>query len=340
MTNLATENTSKEIAAITEENVMTLLFGDKEVKPTQTEVLLFIELCKSQGLNPWLREVHLIKYAANQPASVVVGKDAFMQRANLIPTFDGMSAGVIVQRDKSIEYIEGSFAIAGVDVLLGGWAKVFHKDKTVPTYQAVSLKEYHSGQSTWLKMPLTMIRKVAMVQTLREAFPHHFTGMYDASEMQQAVVGADIVSETGQTVTPETVTIPANIQIPDVVIEEETRECPVHEGQLFERFQWANGPVRYRHSDGVHPADADKRFAGKNKWCYEDCKEVLAALSQAKSQPKGEPSLEKQLEDRRDEQAKAMEQEVEQATNVIEATQVIDMDYDKPEPMQPPMELN
>ena len=328
MTNLVPIVKSKEIAPLTEENVMSLLFGDKAVKPTPTEVRLFIELCIAQGLNPWLREAHLIKYSKDAPASIVVGKDAFMQRANTIPTFDGMSAGVIVQHNKAIEYVDGSFAIPNVDVLLGGWATVFHKDREHPTHQSVSLKEYHSGQSTWSKMPLTMIRKVAMVQALREAFPHQFTGMYDASEMQQAVVDVDIVSETGQAVKPESIAIPDNIQIPDAVVNEELRECPIHEGQAFERYQYMNQPVRYRHQNGVHPDDADKRWAGKRKWCYED------AL------PKQEElSLEQQLEDRRNEQAEAMEQEIEQATNVIEASLVIDMD-DQEEPMQPPMNIN
>lgn len=35
----------------------------------------------------------------------------------------------------------------------------------------------------WVKMPATMIRKVALVQGLREAFPDKFQGMYDQSEM-------------------------------------------------------------------------------------------------------------------------------------------------------------
>ena len=37
----------------------------------------------------------------------------------------------------------------------------------------------------WAKMPATMIRKVAIVSALREAFPDKFQGMYDQSEMGQ-----------------------------------------------------------------------------------------------------------------------------------------------------------
>lgn len=36
---------------------------------------------------------------------------------------------------------------------------------------------------TWAKMPATMIRKVALVQALREAFPEDFQGMYAPEEM-------------------------------------------------------------------------------------------------------------------------------------------------------------
>lgn len=48
---------------------------------------------------------------------------------------------------------------------------------------SVSLKEYNTGKASWLKMPATMIRKVAIVQALREAFPSELGGMYDSSEM-------------------------------------------------------------------------------------------------------------------------------------------------------------
>ena len=43
-------------------------------------------------------------------------------------------------------------------------------------------------------MPATMIRKVALVQVLREAFPGTFGGLYDRSEMDQAM---DVEYEVG-----------------------------------------------------------------------------------------------------------------------------------------------
>ncbi len=283
--NIVPVTESKDITPITEENIMDLLFGDKAVKPTHAEVRMFIELCIARGLNPWTREAHLIKYAANQPASIVVGKDAFMQRANIIPTFDGMTAGVIVKRGDTIEQIEGAFAVNGVDTLLGGWARVFHKDRSVPTYAAVSISEYSSGQSTWTKMPLTMIRKVAVVHALREAFPLDFTGMYDASEMQQAVVSVDLVAETGQAVIPEKVTLPPNIQVSPPPEPEAGTECPLHAGEFFEFIDGFGGkPGEWKHKNGLHP-DGPEPWAGKNRWCKQASKEVQSAMDQAATQP-------------------------------------------------------
>jgi very-short-patch-repair endonuclease len=108
---------------------------------------------------------------------------------------------------------------------------------------------------------------------------------------------------------PESVPVSTDaIQFP-FVEHVEARECPIHEGQVFERFQYQTQPARYRHSNGVHPDDADKRWAGKNKWCYEDSKEVVAAKSATSSQPSAEPelSLQDPLREGADEQATAVD---------------------------------
>ena len=40
--------------------------------------------------------------------------------------------------------------------------------------------------SQWKSKPATMIRKVAVVQALREAFPEDFGGLYSEEELSQA----------------------------------------------------------------------------------------------------------------------------------------------------------
>lgn len=151
-------------------------------KVTDKEVAMFINLCKYQGLNPFVREAYLIKYDDKSPAQTVVGKDAFTRRAAQIPECNGWQAGVAVVGAKN-EYIEreGTIVLPG-EKLVGGWCTV-EREQWKPFKVTVDIKEYNTGKSMWAKMPATMIRKVAIVQALRESFPDKFQGMYDQSEI-------------------------------------------------------------------------------------------------------------------------------------------------------------
>ena len=150
---------------------------------TNQEVLMFIELCKAQHLNPFIREAYLIKFG-NSPANIVVGKDVFVKRAYRNPNFEGMKAGIVILKaDGSMEYREGSLK-APKETLIGGWCEVYVKDMKFPIRSEVSMEEYSKGQSTWKQMPAVMIRKCAMVTALREAFPEDLQGMYDAAEIR------------------------------------------------------------------------------------------------------------------------------------------------------------
>ena len=64
------------------------------------------------------------------------------------------------------------------DNLVGGWARVYRKNFKVPVEVFVSREEYDKKQSTWNAMPATMIRKTALVNALREAFPEDLGNMY------------------------------------------------------------------------------------------------------------------------------------------------------------------
>jgi len=67
---------------------------------------------------------------------------------------------------------------------------VFRENWREPLHVEVSLSEYMKKNSegkptrAWAEMPATMIRKVALVQALREAFPDKYQGLYDAAEIQ------------------------------------------------------------------------------------------------------------------------------------------------------------
>jgi phage recombination protein Bet len=163
-----------------------LVSGGAQV--TDQEIVMFINLCKFQQLNPFLREAYLIKYSASEPATMVTGKDTFTKRAQKNKMFRGFKAGVITEKAGKINYRDGSMVIKG-ETLVGGWAEIYVEGWTVPLRNEVSFDEYCAKNAKgepnrqWRRMPGTMIRKVALVQALREAFPQDFQGMYDSAEM-------------------------------------------------------------------------------------------------------------------------------------------------------------
>lgn len=174
---------------LTPETVKAYLVSGNRDLVTMQEVVMFMNLCRFQHLNPWLKEAYLIKYSQNDPAALVTGKDAFLKRAEGETNYDGFKAGIIVQDEESGEviYRDGSFKLPG-ESLVGGFAEVFRKDRDHSFRSEVSFEEYAARKkdgslnSQWSKKPTTMIRKVALVQALREAFPGTLGGMYSAEE--------------------------------------------------------------------------------------------------------------------------------------------------------------
>lgn len=163
-----------------------LVSGDAD-KVTTQEIVMFINLCKYQNLNPFLREAYLIKYGSS-PATIVTGKTAFEKRAARNDKYKGFDAGVVVwNEDTGLENRSGTLVLDD-EKLVGGWAEVYVDGFEKPVKAVVSLNEYigrkKDGQvnSQWATKPATMIRKVAKMQALREAFPDNFEGMYIAEE--------------------------------------------------------------------------------------------------------------------------------------------------------------
>ena len=155
---------------------------------TDADVAGFLALCQARGLNPLARDAYLVKYG-DGPASTIVSKDFYVRTATQQPTFKGMRAGVVVvTRDGELVEREGALVGGQTERLVGGWAEVHDSRWTVPMRAVVGRDEYDSGRSLWKSKPATMIRKVALVQALREAYPAQFAGLYDAAEMDRAEI--------------------------------------------------------------------------------------------------------------------------------------------------------
>ncbi|CAM3185830.1 phage recombination protein Bet [Lactococcus hircilactis] len=153
------------------------------------ELILLINLCKQNNMNPFMKEVYFIKYG-NQAAQIVVSRDFYRKRAFQNPNFDGVEVGVIVLNKEGIlEHNEGTFKTKDQE-LVGAWARVHLKNTEIPIYVAVSYDEYvqmkdgHPNKM-WTDKPCTMLGKVAESQALRMAFPAEFSGTYGEEEFPE-----------------------------------------------------------------------------------------------------------------------------------------------------------
>jgi len=151
-----------------------------------SEIVMFLTTCKYLRLNPFLREIYLVKYSFNDPASIVISKEALLKRAKRNPRYAGHETGILTDEKNN---------------LIGAWAKVYVKGYEKPIYVDVDLEEYiqrkKDGTPTrfWKEKPKTMIKKVALCQALREAFPDELGGVYAAEEigMSEDELSKDII---------------------------------------------------------------------------------------------------------------------------------------------------
>jgi phage recombination protein Bet len=133
---------------------------------------IFLYTSQALGLNPLLNEIACVTYKdrdGSSTMSIQVMRDGFLTIAHRSGKFAGLESGV--NEDGERKY---------------GWAKVYHKDFTVPLYQEADFSEYSTGRNLWLSKPNTMIKKVAESMALRKAF--NVNGVYAPEEMEKEVI--------------------------------------------------------------------------------------------------------------------------------------------------------
>ncbi len=162
---------NEEEISLTPEDVRKYISTDERV--TDKEVYMFMKLCQAQKLNPFVREAYLIKYGSS-PANMVTGKETFLKRAEANKNFDGYE---LTDEGKVPEY--------------SVTCKVYRKNLAHPITVTVDYKEYVGTNSKgeinrmWKSKPKTMLRKVALMQALRETFPIALGGLYEETELDQ-----------------------------------------------------------------------------------------------------------------------------------------------------------
>jgi phage recombination protein Bet len=180
-----------------QERNITVTFDDVKnsicPRATDQEVVIFLKMCQSLNLNPWERDIFMVKYG-DEPASYIVASQAYLKAAEACPEFDGYEAGILIESDGEVKQREGAFLLdKEQNRLVGGYAKVYRKDRQHAFYNSVNIKECakytKEGKLTrfWSSMPATMIRKVALARALREAFPTRLGGMVSDAEYYEEI---------------------------------------------------------------------------------------------------------------------------------------------------------
>jgi phage recombination protein Bet len=150
---------------------------------TDTELELFSIICERTGLDPFSRQIYVVKRKNNKTGrddiTIQTGIDGF----RLIASRTGLHMGT---PDTEFEYDKDENLIKAT-VIVYKWNE---KSQTKCEFTATAyLTEYMpSGNLNfmWQKMPRVMLEKCAEAKALRKAFPQELSGLYESSEMDQA----------------------------------------------------------------------------------------------------------------------------------------------------------
>lgn len=145
---------------------------------TESEKLQFIEIAQAFHLNPFKRETHVVVYGEGEyrRLSIITGYEVYLKRAERTGKLDGWRAWIEGQGDDMK---------ACVEIHRKDWANPFTHE--VYWREAVQKKRDGTPSSFWTKQPKFQLKKVAISQGFRLAFPDELGGLpYDASELPDA----------------------------------------------------------------------------------------------------------------------------------------------------------
>lgn len=172
---------------------------------TNQELYLYMGICKSRGLNPFIRDCYLIKYSQGDNAAIVVSIDYYRKRARAQRDCRGWKVGIILINKKGeIERREGCLLLQGEE-LAGAWFEAKPEGWDVPMRKEINLAPYikrtRDGKVTafWKeeKQP-EQIAKVVESQGLRATWPDEFQGLYVDAERESMEAQQELDNAIGK----------------------------------------------------------------------------------------------------------------------------------------------
>ena len=144
----------------------------------------FIQTALANDLNPFKREIHIAVYGegSSRKVSIITGYQNYLKRAERTGKLDGWQAR-----------IEGNAnqMKAVVEIFRKDWSHSFLHE--VYWEEAVQKKKDGTPTQFWAKQPRFQLRKVAMAQAFRLAFPDELGGLpYESSELPETSTGQEI----------------------------------------------------------------------------------------------------------------------------------------------------
>jgi len=178
MENTAVAIKNNQLPAVSEEVIIDYL-KSMGLNVNDEQAKKFIHIAKSFGLNPFKREIYAIPYGKSW--NIIVGYEVYIKRAERSGKLAGWRA-----------WTEGNIK----DGSLKGCVEIRRKDWDEPFYHEVYFDEYNQGNTMWNKKPRTMIKKVAIAQGFRLAFPDELAGMpYTADEIDENEIQTEVVEQ-------------------------------------------------------------------------------------------------------------------------------------------------
>lgn len=147
---------------------------------SDAEFSLFLEVCKSSGLNPFAKQIYAIR--RGDKMTIQTGIDGYRVLAERTGKYAGQ-VGPFWCGDDGQWHDVWLSAAAPVACKIG----VLRRDFNEPMWAVARTAAYaQASNGLWKTMPDVMIAKCAEALALRKAFPEHISGVYTAEEMEQA----------------------------------------------------------------------------------------------------------------------------------------------------------
>jgi len=170
-----------EFTLVTEEDIKNHFCPTAE----KNEIALFLNIAKLNQLNPFKREIYIVKYGDN-PATILTGYEVYLKRAERSGFYNGFKVWTEGKVPDLVAKIE-----------------VYRKDWSHPLTHEVEYCEYVQYKTNkktgdkfvtkfWKDKPKTMLKKVVISQAFRLAFPDELGGMpYTSDEIN--TIDAEVV---------------------------------------------------------------------------------------------------------------------------------------------------